>query len=64
MGHLFFFKTPIRLRMSAKDVIFWTALLREDTHKKKCFLVVGPLEFYPPNTNGLVVHATFFFLVL
>ena len=28
--------------------------------KKKFFLVVGPLRFYPPYTNGLVVHATFF----
>ena len=36
--------------------------LREDTHKKVFFLVVGPLWFYPPYTNGLVVHATFFFL--
>ena len=30
---------------------------REDTH---FFLVVGPLRFYPPYTNGIVVHATFF----
>ena len=38
--------------------------LREDTHKKRVFLVVGPLRFYPPYTNGLVVHAIFlsFFL--
>ena len=35
--------------------------VREDTHKKSVFLVVGPLRFYPPYTNGLVVHATFFF---
>ena len=28
------------------------------THiKKGFFLVVGPLRFYPPYTNGLVVHA-------
>ena len=33
------------------------------THKS-VFLVVGPLRFYPPYTNGLVVHANFFFLVL
>ena len=32
-------------------------ILREDTHKKSVFLVVGPLRFYPPYTNGLVVHA-------
>ena len=42
--------------------------LREDTHKKSVFLLVlvGPLRFYTPYTNGLVVHATFFsfFLVL
>jgi len=32
------------------------------THiKKVVLLVVGPLRFYPPYTNGLVVHATFFF---
>ena len=36
-------------------------LLKEDTHKKSVILVVGPLRFYPPYTNGLVVHATFFF---
>ena len=28
------------------------------THKKSVFLVVGPLRFSPPYTNGLVVHAT------
>ena len=34
------------------------------THiKKVCFLVDGPLRFYPPYTNGLVVHATFFFFL-
>ena len=27
------------------------------THIKKVFLVVGPLRFYPPYTNGLVVYA-------
>ena len=36
--------------------------LREDTHKKKIvFSVVGPLRFYPPYINGLVVHATLFY---
>ena len=30
---------------------------REDTHKINVFLVVGPLRFYPPFTNGLLVHA-------
>ena len=35
--------------------------LREDTHKKSVFLVVEPLRVYPPYTNVLVVHATFFF---
>ena len=31
------------------------------THiKKVVFLVVGPLRFYPPYTNGLVVNATDF----
>ena len=33
--------------------------IREDI--KKVFLVVGPLRFYPPYTNGLVVHAKWFF---
>ena len=37
-------------------------LLREDTHKKVFFLVVGPPRFYPPYTNGLVVHAPFFII--
>ena len=26
--------------------------VREDTHKKMVFLVLGPLRFYPPYTNG------------
>ena len=34
--------------------------MRKDTHKKVFFLVVGPLRFNPPYTNGLEVHATFF----
>ena len=38
--------------------------VREDTHKKVFFLVVGPLRFYPPYTNGLLVYATFFLLFL
>ena len=37
-----------------------THRLREDIHKKRFFLVVGPLRFYPFYTNGLVVHATVF----
>ena len=31
-------------------------IIREDTHKKRVFLVVEPLRFYPPFTNGLVVR--------
>ena len=38
--------------------IFSGLLLREDTHKKSVFFFVGPLTFYPPYPNGLVVHAT------
>ena len=38
-------------------------LIREDTHKKEVFLEVGPLRFYPPYTNGSVVHATSGFLL-
>ena len=38
--------------------------LREDAHKKVFFLVVGPIRFYPPYTNGLVVHVTFVHLLL
>ena len=34
------------------------------THIKKVFfLEVGPLRFYPPYTNGLVVHATFLYII-
>ena len=32
-------------------------------NKNSVFLVVGPLRFYPPYTNGLVVHATFFLFI-
>ena len=41
--------------------------LREDTHKKVVFLVVGPLRFYPPYTEGFFSNnslkriLTFFF---
>jgi len=35
---------------------------KKKKRKKKKFLVVGPLRFYPPYTNGLVVHTTFFLL--
>ena len=43
-----------------RTFIFYAASLREDTHKKRLFFsVVGPIRFYPPYTNGLVVHATF-----
>ena len=42
-----------------KRPTFWVTL-REDRHKKVCFLVVRPLRFYPPYTNCLVVHGTFF----
>ena len=34
-------------------------IIREDTNKI-IFLVVGPLRFFPPYTNDLVVHASFF----
>ena len=33
------------------------ARIREDTLKKRFFLVVDPVRFYPPYTNGLVVHS-------
>ena len=35
------------------------AFLRKDTNKKVFFLVVGPLRFYPPYTNGLVVRGVY-----
>ena len=46
--------------------LYITAELTKGSHtlKKMFFLVVGrvgPQKFYPPNTNGLVAHATFFF---
>ena len=50
-----------------KTIIFlfvFPNLVREDTHKKSVFLVVGPIRFYPPYPIGLVVHATFSFVFL
>ena len=38
--------------------------VREDTHKKGVFLVVGPLRSYHPYPKGLVVNTTFFMCVL
>ena len=38
--------------------------LRENTRKKKYFFSGLTTKFLPPPPNGLVVHATFFFLVL
>ena len=37
-----------------------TLLLGKTHIKKSVFLVFGPLRFYPPYTNGLVAHVTFF----
>ena len=60
-------RSPTVTLVSGGTVLAYTFIfnrrepLREDTHKKVFFLVVGPLRFYPPYTNGLVVHATFFF---
>ena len=48
---------------SMKKMVFEMVQVREDTQKKVFFLVAGPLRFYPPYTNGLVVHATFFFFL-
>ena len=45
LGILFYFVWPIR----------------EETHKKCFFLVVGQLRFYSPHPNGLVVHFFVFF---
>ena len=44
-----------------KSIFVYNSLspLREDTHKKIVFLLVGSPRFYPPYINGLVVH--FFF---
>ena len=39
-----------------KDMLKLYPSHREYTHSKKFFLVVGPVRFYPPYTNGLVVH--------
>ena len=44
-------------KISEALLMLYCSQLREDTHKKVFFLVVGPLRFYPPYTNGLVVHA-------
>ena len=46
--------------LQVKNVISRNLRIREDIQKKCIFLVVGPLRFYPPYTNGLVVQATFF----
>ena len=44
-------------------ISYFQQLFLGKTHIKKCFfLVVGPLRYYPPYTNGLVVHTTFFLL--
>ena len=56
------FQNPflVILRLKSPAIFFSAVSLREDTHKKSFFLVVGPLRFYPPYTSGLVVHATFY----
>ena len=53
-----------RLNIIMHDNAYISRPLREDTHKKVFFLVVGPIRFYPPYTNGLVVHATYFFFFI
>ena len=58
----------IALGFISKDLVSFSfevkfyITVREDTHKKRGFLVVVPLRFYPTYTNGLVVHAAFFLL--
>ena len=69
--HVHMYRCKLQIKWEDKTYTFTLShyhlvCIREDTHKKNVFLVVGPLKFYPPYTNGLVVHATFFlfFLVL
>ena len=56
-GDLFRIGSGLELNLTCINTIRECILGK--THIKKCvFLVVGPLSFYPPYTNGLVVHAT------
>ena len=55
------------LKVSEKKTFSIFSSFKKERHTKTkvVCLVVGPIRFYPPYTNGLVVHATFFyFLVL
>ena len=56
------FKLQIKWEDNTSSLIlslYHLVCIREDTHKKNIFFLVGPLIFYPPYTNGLVVYATF-----
>ena len=56
------------LRTSPQLLSFFTPSLRKDTHKKRVFCSrtprVLPSLHLLPYTNGLVVHATFFFSLI
>ena len=49
-----------QLKNYAFSHVYFLYTVSEDTHKKRVFLVVGPLRFTLPTLSGLVVHATFF----
>ena len=59
----FIFNIESILEMRIEFLIYCQSYIGNTHIKKVCFLVVGPLRFFPPYTNGLVVHATFFFFL-
>ena len=52
-----FYSIKLTIKIKVKKVC-------KGRHTQCFFLVAGQLRFYPSYTNGLVVHATFFFLDL
>ena len=52
---------PLAERSARSTTLIGRRPLGKTHIKKVFFLVVGPLRFYPPYTNGLVVHDTFFY---
>ena len=54
-----FFPFLVSHLLKQENYIFISALGK--ILKKRFFVVIGPLRYYPPCTSGLVVHAIFFF---
>ena len=62
--YIFIKKIAVYLYLKFHDTYRFISSIGKTHIKIEFFLVVGPLRFYPPYTNGLVVHVTFFLVLV